>query len=686
MEENNKGSKGQSIRILALVLGILAIFVVFGVQLVNWQLVHGAQYREQADSTNIYTVKTDASRGEILDTNGVSLAVNETGYKVVFNKLYVTKGTLNTSILQLVALFQSRNEEWIDNFPIVVDANGNFAFKQDDGDGTVDSAISLMKSDYRLQQYATAEECVNLMASEQWYDCENYNNNDKRAILAVRYNMAKTGYNNENKYTFAEGISNEMLAIVSENSQKLPGVSVETYSERKYAHGDLATNVVGYIWSIDPDTYEEKKDTGDYQLDSKIGIEGIEAALEDKLVGHRGEQLVEVTPNGTIVSETEKTPATSGNTVYLTIDARLQKIALDVLKENVEAAQKEESNGSQCTGSVVMLDVSDFSILCAQSYPNYNLDQYMNDPQYRENLLLNKDGKSAMWNRCFWQGYAIGSTMKPAVALAALQEGVIDASTQFRCGYTYYNDDMPDFHPLCMGTHGYLNVIDALTMSCNIFFYDTGYQLGISNMNLYQRKLGLGVPTGVEIYESDGTLAGPDERQDWYGGDTIMAAIGQSDNLITPVQLATYAATIANNGTRLRTHVVDKITDYSRQTVLEETQPEVVEENVFDQEVLDTVKSAMRNVVTSPSGTGYYSYGSYEIPIAAKTGTAQTYLPNSNKYDIDNISLIAYAPYDDPQIAIAVFIEHGGKSVYAANVAKAIMDGYFHPETMAAVE
>ena len=127
-----------------------------------------------------------------------------------------------------------------------------------------------------------------------------------------------------------------------------------------------------------------KKDTGDYQLDSKIGIEGIEAALEDKLVGHRGEQLVEVTPNGTIVSETEKTPATSGNTVYLTIDARLQKIALDALKENVEAAQKEESYGSQCTGSVVVLDVNDFSVLCAQSYPNYDLDKYMNDPQYRE--------------------------------------------------------------------------------------------------------------------------------------------------------------------------------------------------------------------------------------------------------------------------------------------------------------
>lgn len=686
MEENNKEKKGQSVRVLALVLGILAVFVVFGAQLVNWQLVHGAQYRAQADSTNIYTVKKDASRGEILDANGVSLAVNETGYKVVFNNLYVPKGSLNATILQLVALFESRNEEWIDNFPIVVDENGNFAFKQDDGDGTVDSAISLLKSDYRLQQYATAEECINLMASDQWYDCEGYSNSDKRSILAVRYNMAKTGYNNENKYTFAEGISNEMVAIVSENSQKMPGVSVETYSERKYANGSLATNIVGYIGAIDPDTYEEKKDTGDYQLDSKIGIEGIEAALEDKLVGHRGEQLVEVTPNGTIVSETEKTPATSGNTVYLTIDARLQKIALDALKENVEAAQKEESYGSQCTGSVVVLDVNDFSVLCAQSYPNYDLDKYMNDPQYREDLLLNKDGQNAMWNRCFWQGYPIGSAMKPAVALAALQEGVIDTSTQFRCGYTYYNADMPDFHPLCTGTHGYLNVIEALTVSCNIFFYDTGYNLGIDNMNLYQRKLGLGELTGVEIYESDGTLAGPDEKEDWYGGDTIMAAIGQSDNLITPVQLATYAATIANNGTRLRTHVVDKITDYSRQTVLEETQPEVVEENIFDQEVLDIVKGAMRNVVTSPSGTGYYSYGSYEIPIAAKTGTPQTYLPNSNEYDVDNITLIAYAPYDDPQIAIGIIMEHGGKSVYAANVAKAIMDGYFHPETMPEVE
>ena len=329
--------------------------------------------------------------------------------------------------------------------------------------------------------------------------------------------------------------------------------------------------------------------------------------------------------------------------------------------------------------------MKDFSILCAQSYPNYDLTKYMDDPQYREDVLLNKDGTYPMFNRCFEGEYPIGSTMKPAVALAALQEGIINTSTQFRCGHTYYNEDMPTFHPQCMGTHGFLNVTRALTVSCNIFFYDTGYALGINNMNLYQKRLGLGEPTGVEIYESDGTLAGPDTKSDWYGGDTIMAAIGQSINGITPVQLATYAATIANNGTRMRTHLVDKVTDYSRQTVLEETQPEVVEENTFDQQVLDTVKEALRSVVTDPTGTGYYSYGSYEIPIGAKTGTAETYLQNGDA-DVDHITLIAFAPYDDPQIAIGIVMEHGGKSVYAANVAKAIMTGYFHPETMPAVE
>ena len=685
MEENNK-KKGQYIRVLALVLALLAVFVVFGVQLVNWQLVQGSAYRAQADSTNIYTVKTDASRGEILDVNGVSLAANQTGYKVVFNKLYVTEGSLNTSILQLVALFESRNEEWIDTFPIVVDADGNFAFQQDEGDGTIDAQISLLKSDYRLQQYATAEECVNRMASEQWYDCENYSPSDKRTILAVRYNMAKTGYNNENKYTFAEGISNEMVAIVSENSQKLPGVSVETYSERTYPNGDLAAQIVGYVWSISSDQYEEVEDTGLYQLDSKYGQTGVEGDLEEKLVGRQGEQLIEVTPSGTVISETEKTPAVSGNTAYLTIDARLQKIALEALRENVEAAQKEETFGSQCTGSVVVLDVDDFSVLCAQSYPNYDLNQFINDAQYREDLLLNKDGKSAMWSRCFWQGYPIGSAMKPAVALAALQEGIITPDTTHYCAYRYTNPYLNDFSAYCMGYHGTLDVTRALTVSCNSFFYQTGFDLGISRMNLYQRRLGLGEYTGVEIYETDGTLAGPDEREEWYDGDTIMAAIGQSDNLITPVQLATYAATIANDGTRLRTHIVDKVTDYSRQTVLEETQPEVVQENSFDPEVLEVVQSAMRSVVTDPSGTGHYLYGSYEVPIAAKTGTAQTYQPNSNEEDIDHITLIAYAPYDDPQIAIGIVMEHAGMSSYAANVAKAIMDGYFKNINMEPLE
>lgn len=690
MEENNEKKGGHSGRVLALVMALIAIFVVFGLQLVNWQLVQGSEYRRKADSTNIYTVKTPASRGEILDVNGVRLAVNETGYKVVFNKLYVTKGSLNTSILQLVALFESRDEEWIDLFPIVVDERGNYAFRTSDDDSTVDARISQLKSDYRLQQYATAEECVNLMASDQWYDCENYSPQDKRTILAVRYNMARTGYNNENKYTFAEGISSEMLAIVSENSQKLPGVSVETYADRKYLHGDLAPGIVGYVNSITQDQYNELKDTGLYRLDSKIGQDGIELSLEEKLVGREGERLVEVTSNGTIVSETEKTPAISGNTVYLTIDAKLQKVALKALKENVEAAQADESFGSMCSGSIVVLDVDDFSVLCAQSYPNYDLTKFMEDPAYREGLLLNSDGKSAMWNRCFMGAYPIGSTMKPAVALAALQERSITPDTRVSCIGYYTNEYLGDLRIGCMGYHGSLDMNQAITASCNTFFCDIGYHLGIRGMNLYQTHLGLGQKTGVEINERQGTLAGPAAREEigqlWYDGDTVQASIGQSDNLITPVQLATYAATIANDGTRLRTHLVDRITDYSRQSVLEVTQPEVVAENIFDPEVLQSVQEAMRNVVASPSGTGYYTYGSYSVPIAAKTGTAQTFQPNSMEEDIDHITLIAYAPYEDPEIAIGIIMEHGNKSIYAANVVTAVMDAYFYPDTVRPIE
>eukprot|EP00826_Nyctotherus_ovalis_P002027 TRINITY_DN10385_c0_g1_i1.p1 TRINITY_DN10385_c0_g1~~TRINITY_DN10385_c0_g1_i1.p1 ORF type:complete len:409 (+),score=-26.89 TRINITY_DN10385_c0_g1_i1:152-1378(+) len=380
-------------------------------------------------------------------------------------------------------------------------------------------------------------------------------------------------------------------------------------------------------------------------------------------------------------------PAVSGDTVYLTVDAKLQKIARDALKENVDNAKKGAKSGEAVTGSVVMLDVEDFSVLCAQSYPSYDLSRYYEDRGYYNELIKDETNKPLFF-RAFEGTYPIGSSMKPAVALAALEEGKITPATTYYCNHRYTRF-APSYSPKCLGTHGSTDLAKGMAVSCNIYFFETGYHLGITNMNVYQTRLGLGQKTGVEINERAGILAGPAEREaaggTWYDGDTIAASIGQSDNMITPLQLATYCATIANDGKRLKTHIVKKVTDYSRQVVKSETtkdNAEVKDELKVSQQNINEVKSAMRGVVDRSDGTANKTLGYFSVPIAAKTGTAEVYKPGTNQLATDHVTLIAFAPYDKPKVALGITIEHGGRGTYCTNIAKALFDGYFNGKDM----
>lgn len=663
-------------RYLILTAIFITACIIFVLQLLNWQVVNGQEYLQKANSSNSYTQTISAPRGEILDRNGVGLAINTNSYNVVFNKIYVDEDSENDLILQLIDIFNSKGEKWIDELPIVIE-NGEYKFK--DGE---DSAVAQLKSDYRLNSYATAENCIDRMASKQWYNCENYSMEEKREILSVHYNMNQTGYDYGTPYVFASNVSNNMVAIISENSAQLPGIQISTDSQRSYPNGTIAPHIIGTIGAISKSEYESKADTGLYQLDSRIGKTGIEAALEDTLIGTPGEKQFETTSDGSTSDSTVTIPASAGDTVYLTIDSRLQEVAAQALEQACTSAQKKAKKGEIVTGSVVMLDVNDFSVLCAQSYPSYDLNKAYTDKNYYSDLSTDEVNKPLI-ARAFEGTYPIGSTMKPAVALAALEEGVITPSTVFNCTHTYMRF-APGFTPTCLGTHGYLSLDRALAVSCNIFFYETSYQLGINTLNEYQTRLGLGQKTGVEIPEQAGVLAGPKEREagggTWYQGDTVMAGIGQSDNLITPIQLATYCATIANDGTRLKTHLVEKTTDYSRQNILSENNSdnaEVMADLGVSQENLDIVKSDMRGVVTRSDGTAHSTLGSYDIPVAAKTGTAESFQSDGVTSATDHVTLMVFAPYDDPQIAIGIVLEYGSSGTYTANIAKALMDEYF---------
>ena len=642
-----------------ILLGSAAVVCgVFVTRLVDWQIINTEEYKVRANSSNIYFVKTDPVRGEILDRDGVGLAVNDMGYKIVLDRLLIEKGTENDLILKVVRLLEALDNEWIDILPIGIDKNG-FYFTQGH-----ESQILSLKKTLNLGENASAEECIKKMCER--YKIGDYSDADRRVVCSVKYNMEKSGgyYLKSMPYILCDSVSKDAVIIISERFKDLKGVRIQTSLIRKYINGEVAPHIVGYTGFMSGEEYEKKKDS--YPMDALIGKTGIEAVFEDELRGFGGKRMMQMSREGGVINVSEKEPAKSGNTVFLTLSSKLQEVANKSLKENVEKAHLGASDG--VSGAAVGVNVKDFSGLAASTYPGYDVTRFMEDKSYYSELA--NDKAVPLLNRAFLGAYAPGSIYKPLVACAALDSGKITPDDTITCSgsFNYYSG----YRLRCMGVHGAANLKLALSKSCNVYFAELGRRLGADLLKEYANKFGIGVKTGIEVGESSGIVAGPEHSKavgaHWYESGSSQAAIGQSDNMITPVQLATYVATIANNGVRYKTHLVNKITDYSRNKLIREIAPEVIENLNISEENLKAVQSSMREVALS--GTAR-DFASYPIPIAAKTGTAQ----NSGS---DHTTFICYAPYDDPQIAISVVIAHGKTGMASKNVARDIMNSYFN--------
>ncbi|MBQ7810568.1 MAG: penicillin-binding protein [Clostridia bacterium] len=655
---------------------VLVFFTMFIIRLVDWQLIQGDYYREEVSTRANYVLTSDATRGEIVDVNGEVIAANTTNYTVVLDKLYINSDMhINDVITEMFELLSHRDVKWIDNLPIIMTAGG-YGFTE----YSEDELESLRSGDFLdLGVYSTAEEYLNAFAKR--YDVEDMEDKTlQRNIISVRYNMEIEGFSATTPYTFAEHLDEDTVAIISETSQNKPYMDIVTTYDRVCVDGTLMPHLLGNTGPLTAEEYEENSEKG-YAYNDIIGKYGIELAAEDYLKGHSGTKTVSKTSDGTVVSVVDVEPAKPGDTVYLTINNRLQRVANSSLAENVVAARQagidaciergDKLNGEDCTaGAAVMLSVKDFSVLACASYPTFDLTRYSDGDYYT--TLLN-DKTLPLYDRALSGAFAPGSVVKPIVALAALEEGVVSEYTPIYCSQTY--DYYPSNVVNCMYYHGSVDMASALMQSCNYYFADLGRQLGIETMYLYFEKVGLGEYTGVEVGESKGTLAGRDSYS-WTPGNTVQAAIGQSDNNFTPMQLATYAATIANNGVRYRTHMIDKITTYDRSKVVFENdpnKPEVVDKLDVNSYNLKVVQNAMRNVVASDYGTAYYSFLDFPISVAGKTGTAE----NSGS---DHCVFICYAPFEKPEVAVAVLLEHGAKGMYAMDVAKDLLNAYFFPE------
>ena len=675
-QQENKKDRTKLRAVICVVL-LIAIFAGFATRLFDWQIVHGEEYKELSAASTAHTVDSDATRGEILDVDGHALAANETAYNIVINKVYASEDNkLNLIIIDLLNTLKQCGVDYIDELPISYQ-NGEFVF--DEGSG---GDVEYIESPSMLNKEGlTAQQIVDGLAKRYKADTieDPYT---KRSVVSIRYNMEKKGFSYEQVYVVASDVSSDVVAVVSERTQTVPAVEIRTVNERVIKNGTLIPHILGVVGKIDEDEYEDYKEKG-YGLDDDIGKFGIEEAMEEYLRGKAGTKTIITDEDGQIVGEEETVESKPGNTVYLTINSRIQEVAAYSIGKNIKEAQKlgledvknakannakEQSKmGEDCVaGAAVMLDVRDNSVICAASYPNYDISKFY-DPDYSEYLFNNED--IPMFNRAFEGAFAPGSTFKPCVATAALQENIINSGTTINCDgeYDYYKDDVVH----CLGVHGNQKLESAMAHSCNCYFAEVGRRTGITTMYMYAEKLGLGAKTGIEVTENTGVLAGRDSTT-WFEGNTVQAAIGQSDNAFTPVQLATYASAIANDGVRYKTHLVRKVVNYERTEDVLYNDPEkpVIEAQTgVSQDNIDLVKQAMYAVTQTDNMRS--TVGRYPIKMGCKTGTAENAGSDHNVF-------ICFAPYDDPEVALCVLFEHGGRSYLPQQSACDILDAYFY--------
>ena len=665
------------------------------------------------DGTTERTVVVQAVRGQIYDRNGVPLVVNSYTYDLTLDYSVLPKeqSQRNDTVLKALHMLEECGETdrfCTYNFPFE-GYYPDYTYKSSVSDpvsGTYDTfldvvetnglrreAILRIKSEKRMNTaeandyYAAApwecipaERLVSYFVKEYDLDAKGengsplYGNADIDRLIRVLWGMEAVGFSRANDYVLAENVT--MATITHEKEQGIAGIGFVTNASRVYCYPGYASHILGQTGPIYAEEWDYYKELG-YAMNAIVGKSGCEAAFEEYLHGQDGIKVVVEDANGNIVREYMKTEAVAGQDVYLTIDINVQIAAEKALAENVSYIQNTYNREDCQAGAVVAMDPNSGGILAIASYPTYDLSTYNRD---YDTLASNE--ALPLLNRALSGLYAPGSTFKPGMVVAGLSENIITASTKLECAgtYTYYQSYQPDcwIHNSSspIRQHGWINAAEALRVSCNCYFYDLGRQLGITNMNLYCRMFGLGDATGIELGEQRGSLAGPDHRADmhgldWQPTDTIAAAIGQSDNAFTPLQLGVYTSTLFNGGTRYAAHLLLKVRDFSSRTDTVVTTPSILSEFTLPEAHRLTVIDGMEQMVATSSEVSRYMRN-VPVTVAGKTGTAQT---GSNS--TENGLFVCAAPSKNPEIVVVSVIERAGGGSYSAMSAGRVLEAYY---------
>lgn len=679
------------------VVGVLLIFILlFAWVLYDLQYVHGADYLAQSRRKIAKTETVEASRGEILDRYGRVLVTNSESYNVSLDTSFMKD--VNATLTKLLDICRTEGVTWTDTLPISSEAPFVFTFDTASS-GAISNLYALAESLKWTDTLPDREEADSIRAAAQEGQGVSYPSADAfldklrtyyeidpllpdseaRALMGVRYELTlRSREITYNAYVFAQDV--DMSFIVTVKETDLPGVNIDTTSVREYKTS-YAAHLLGRVGLMSPDEWTNTYQALDYPYNASVGKEGVELAFESYLHGTPGKRNIETNDQGKVVSGDDNwvvDQATGevqapdpGDNVILTLDIKLQEAVERALATGIEGLKSEDTQG----GAAVVIDVRDGGVLAMASYPTFDLTTYTQN----YNTLLS-DPLNPLLNRATRQVYPPGSTFKMVTAIGALEEGIIEPDTEIldTGRYLYYDD----YQPQCWiyrdsggwRTHEEENVSDAIMDSCNVFFFDAGRRLGISLLEQYAAAFGLGESTGIELSEATGWMDGPEytesHGQTWYEGNTLPAAIGQGNSRFTPLQLANYVATLANGGTHYSAHLLKEVKSNDYSQVVERYEPQVLNQLDIEPENLAAVTEGMLRVTTEGSAKTYFA--DLGVQVAAKTGSAQVSSATES-----NALFVAFAPYEDPEIALAIVVEKGGSGSTLANIAAEILEYYF---------
>lgn len=650
-------------RVYVLLGFFCAFLVLFFAVLYDAQVVHGSENRARSITSNTASETVTASRGIITDRNGKVLVSNRLAYTLVVDKSSFGKdeAALNDAIWQLIQLCQEQGVTWNDTLPMTTGSSPQLTSK------SLTESFREYLDDNKLPTDGGSAEVLAAMRKLYKVD-DSYTDAQARLIVGVRYEL-----DGRSSYTFAEDVSTELLGRITDG--KYRGVTIKTAAARVY-NTKLAAHILGTVGAIWQEEWRSDESTGyvgyadkGYNMNDLVGKDGVEKAFEEYLHGNDGKRLITTDENGKITGELYTREPQPGGTVALTIDIDLQQVVEDTLASTIQGMIDKDSN--ERGGAAAVIQVGTGEVLAMASYPTYDLETFNQD--YDE---LVKDERLPMFNRATQGVYAPGSTFKLCTSVAALEEGIITPSTiiEDKGIYTYYVDPQP----MCWiwrqahTTHGRINVSQAIVDSCNYFYYEVGRLTGIKKLDEYATAFGLGQSTGIEIGDVSGVLASPEwaeaHDREWTDGQTITAAIGQSYNLFTPLQLANYVATLVSGGDHYEAHLLKSAKSYDNSSVVYAYNKGPTNHVDMSDSTLEAVKAGARGLAT---GSLRYVFNSCIVPVGCKTGTAET------GGELSNGCFVAFAPYDDPQIAVCVVIEQGGGGANLAPIARDIINSYF---------